>query len=345
MLCCERHTARRKRDRCVGLCRIPMPDSFAIVLLTVLVLLMTGCRRNDKHTCTIAVIPKTTATNVWKAMHGAVLAEAARCGCLVEWNAPESEANYTQQASMVESAVREHVDGIVLAPAHQLVLASSVRKAHDAGIPVVIVDAPIALASSDYTTYIGSNDQEIGKIAADRIGKLTQGRGEVAILGVSPTMQGSTTTEQAFEREIENKFPAMTIEGVAYGLSDWERSMEATADLLGRYPRLNAIFATDGFATSGAASYLQQRHGASRVLLVGVGQEGDIMNAVRTGGVDALIMQDSKTMGYQAIRAIVDKTRHNAVPDRIEVPVLLVDKSNLDSGQVERLLPSRGNSP
>jgi ribose transport system substrate-binding protein len=316
--------------------RLPVNPVWPLLLLAILT---TGCHKEEDRLPTIAIIPKTTATNVWKAMHVAVLEEAAHCHCKIEWNAPESEADYTQQASMVEDAIRRRVSGIILAPAHQLVLASSVKMAREAGIPVIIVDSPIALPANEYAAYIGSSDQEIGFMAADQIGMLLHHKGKVGIIGVSPTLEGSNTKEDAFVHEINDHYPEITVVDVGYGLSDWARSSQAAEDMITKHKDLDAIFASDGFATSGTAHVLQVHKTNRKIRLVGVDQEGDVLKAVRQGSVDSVIVKDSYAIGKLAMSEMTAILQHHPQPNTVVIPVYLVTRKNIDSDQIQHLLP------
>ena len=311
----------------------------------VLALCLCGCHARNHDGFTIAVIPKTTATNVWKSMHIAILEDAKNYPCKIEWNAPESEADYTQQASMVEDAVYRHVSGIILAPDHQLVLASSVKLAKEAGIPVVILDAPISLPTDDYTAFIGSDDVEIGALAADRIGLKLHGSGQVGIIGVSPTLEGSNRREDAFIQRLKERFPQIVVVDIEYGLSDWARSSRAAQDMVDKYPKLDAMFVSDGFATSGAASVLEAHRSVRHIVLVGVDQEGYTLQAVREGLVDSVIVKDSNTMGHLAMLTMMAALQHKPFNKRLYVPVALITQREVDSPQLKRLLPPHFVSP
>lgn len=282
----------------------------------------------------IAVIPKTTATDYWESMHAGILTAAQGRRITILWNAPQSEDNYAEQAQMVEDAINRKVNAIVLAPSHEFVLASAVRHAKAVGIPVVIVDSPIAVPPDHYLAYIGSDDTSIGKIAADRIGSILGGQGEVAIIAVSPTVANSTLRNQAFIAEINKAWPQLKIVDVQYGLSNPRRAQSLTIDLLASHSHLKAIFAVDAFATRGVFAGLMEMHSQQKVRLVGVAQEIDMLDQVRKGNIDALIVQDPYQMGYLAIPAL--ENRANGLRN-IQTQVVLATKQNVDSNAVKSL--------
>ncbi len=278
------------------------------------------------------IVPKSTGTLEWKTMHAAVRVSAKRCECRIEWNAPESEADYPQQANMVEDAIAHHVSGIILAPAHQLVLASAVRNATQKGIPVIIIDSPLALPPNQYVAAIGFSDDEIGFIAADRIGKQLGGVGDVGIIGVSPTLAGPTAREAAFTRELKERYPGIHVVEVEYGLSDLARSSRAAEDIVMRHVGLRALFASDSFAASGAQETLKH-HPERKLILVTVSQEGDILNGIRTGLVDSTIAKNSYQLGETAMQTMLEVLAHKPVRPYTSLPVRLITKSDVEAFQ------------
>jgi len=62
------------------------------------------------------------------------------------------------------------------------------------------------------------------------------------------------------------------------------------------------------------------------------------MFLVRQGEVDSVIIQNSNEMGSLAVRWIAARTRGEAVPDKVELTPVLVNKSNIDSPEIQRLL-------
>lgn len=291
---------------------------------------------------TIAVIPKTTATDYWESMHAGVLDAVKGRRINIFWNAPQSEADYEAQAEMVEDAIQQKVDAIILAPSQEFVLASAVRHAKAEGIRVVIVDSPIAVTPEHYLEYIGSDNKRIGELAASRIGSVLNGHGEVAIVGISPTVEISAQRAQAFIAKLTSTWPHIKIVDMQYGLSDPRRSESLTLDILAKHPALKAIFAIDAFATRGVYSGLKESNAEHRVRLVGVAQELDLLNQLRDGNIDALIVQDPYKMGYLAAKALENPTAH---PHNVNTRVALATHNNLDSSAIRSLWSHYGVDP
>src|SRR3954468_19436027 len=113
--------------------------------VSVLALLLFCARALAAETYTIAVIPKGTTHEFWKAIHaGAVKAkrELATTGVTVNiiWKGPLREDDREQQIQVVENFVGRQVSAIVLAPLDNKALVAPVETAVNGKIPVIIID-------------------------------------------------------------------------------------------------------------------------------------------------------------------------------------------------------------
>ncbi|MCL2660123.1 MAG: substrate-binding domain-containing protein [Acidobacteriaceae bacterium] len=270
------------------------------VVLLLAVPMIAGCRQ--KQPPTVAVIAPAGGLHYWEVFNHQVKAEADAAGIQVQFEAPQEVTDYAEQEQMVEDAIANHVQGIVVAPSHQLVLASVLRKAKKAGIAVVVIGSPIALAAEDFDAFVGWDVKEAGRLAARRFAALMGGKGEIGIVGVSPTVESSSRIEESFAEEIA-RTPHIKLVDVKYGLSDWARARQATLDLLSEHPNLGGIFTTDEFATHAAASTFNSQ-ARRRPVLIGISGERDEFDALLQGKIDALVVSNPQEMGKAAIEAM-----------------------------------------
>jgi len=305
-----------------------------------LVSLAAGC--GHKKPATIMVITPTGGLEYWEKFDRAVKNSAETAGIHTELAAPQSVTDYTEQAQMVENAIARKVQGIIVSPAHQLVLASVLQKAVQARIPVVIAGNPVALSTRDYAAFIGWDEQEAGLLAARRFIALLGGRGEVGVVGVSPTVEGSSLIEKAFADEIA-RAPRLKLVAVKYGLSDWARGHQAVLDLMAEHPDVKGIFTTDEFSTH-AAAYTFENRAAKRPLLIGVSDEMNELEGLRTGRTDALVVshpQELGTRAMQAMRAALSGSDSQSFSTQL--PVSLVDAQSMRDNQIVSMLYRQPN--
>ena len=282
-----------------------------------------GCHRQPP---TIAVIMPTGGLRYWEVFSQEVQKDSA--GLHVETAAPQAVTDYTEQAQMVEDAIAHHVQGIIVSPSHQMVLASVLRKAELRHIPVVVVGTPIALPSRDYAAFIGWDEAEAGRLAARRFVALLGGRGEVGVVGVSPTVEGSSRIEEGFTDEIA-RTPQLKLVGVEYGLSDWARARQATLDLVTDHPKIGGVFTTAEFSTHAAAVAFESWKG-HRPALIGVSEELDELRALHDGGIDALVISDPQELGRRAMQAMrVALSGASASEYSAQLPVQIIERDTM----------------
>src|SRR4051812_36887445 len=145
-------------------------------------------------TLSIAVIPKGTSHEFWKSIHaGAVQAsqELSAAGDSVQiiWKGPLREDDREQQVQVVEGFSSQGVKGIVLAPLDNRALVRPVEEARRAGVPTVIIDS--GLESDSIVSFVATDNEKGGRLAADRIGEVLGGKGRVLMLRYA---EGSAST-------------------------------------------------------------------------------------------------------------------------------------------------------
>ncbi|WP_161557492.1 substrate-binding domain-containing protein [Acidisarcina polymorpha] len=280
----------------------------------------------------IAVIPRTTGTQLWEAEHAGVEAGAKRWNVTLYWNAPTREDDVERQIAMFERAIDQGYDAIVLSPDQPLSLLSSVNRALAHGLRVVVVGSPMPLAAHPGLKQIVNDDSESGRLAARRIGAQLHGHGEVAVLGVDGDLSSLVRRERAFRLELASNSPDVHIVDEEAGAFNRAHVEKTAADIIRTQPRVQAIFALTSEATQGSFAAVQ--NSGSGLILVGC--EQDFAISVTSKEMDSLIVEDTVGMGYQAIQWIMEPGDSNN--SDVELKPLLVTKDNLHQKDVQQML-------
>ncbi len=240
---------------------------------------------------------------------------------------------------MLEDAIRVRPAGLVLAPSHGSVLASGIRHAKERGIPLVLVESAAMVNPEEYVGYVGSNEVAVGSMAARRAGAILGGAGNIAILGVSPTIETTTKRERAFARVIADNFPRIRILDIRYGLGEHLRSAEVVRDICVAYPTVQLLFASDSMGTRGAYAALRN---LPSVRIVGVAQDADLRQFVTAGLIDSLIVQAPYAMGRLAVEMLGNRIAGRSIGDaHVETEIALATRENVQSPEILRLVDRR----
>jgi ribose transport system substrate-binding protein len=301
-------------------------------------LLVSGCNRSaaDRSQKVIAVIPKGVSHSFWLSVKDGADAAGRDLKVEINWKGAASETDIPGQINIVEDAINRRVDGIVLAPSHGESLVPMVQRAQREGIPVTIFDSGIS--TDNYLSYVATDNREGGVLAAKRMGEKLGGKGKVAILGVKKGSVSTDERENGFEATIKEQFPGIQIAQFLYGEASASKSLQAAEDILTAHPDLNGLFASNESSTVGAVRAIRQRNLAGKVVLVGFDATPDLVNNVKEGAIDSLVLQNPFKMGYEGVRTIVDKLNGKEPQKRIDTGVKLLTKENIDTADIQQLL-------
>ena len=295
-------------------------------------LLLAACNREHKRV--IAVIPKGNADLFWQSVHAGAVKAAREKGVEVLWNGPASETDYTMQLQIVDAMVNRHVDAIALAPTDRQGLVTVVDRAADRKVPVIIFDSPVD--TQRFVSQIATDNYKAGQIAAERMGKILNGKGKVVILAVKPGAASTEAREKGFEDLVHQKFPGIQILDKRFGMATVATSMTVAENMLTAHPDLDGIFASNESGAIGAAQALRSRHG--KIKLVGFDWSPALLNDLNSGLIDSLVIQDPFSMGYQSIMAAVQHLDGQSVSKIVDLEPKLIDRENVNAPDVQAQL-------
>ncbi len=305
-------------------------------LLVVVTLLgiagLSGCNRDKKRI--IAVIPKGNAHLFWQSVHAGAVAAARENAVEVEWNGPASEADIPGELKIFDTMINRHVDAIALAPIDKTALVSAVDRASKAGIPVIIFDSPVD--TENFVSQIATDNYHAGEIAAERMGKILNGKGKVAILAVQPGAASTMAREKGFEDYTAKNLPGIKIVDKQFGMAEVAMSLTKAENMLTGHADLDGMFASNESSAIGAAQGIKGR--GSKVKLVGFDSSPTLLEDLKNGVIDSLVVQDPFQMGYESVKAAVAKLDGKPVQKIHNLNPRLVDKSNLNDPDVQRQL-------
>jgi ribose transport system substrate-binding protein len=242
-----------------------------------------GCNANSH---TIAIVPRTTGMALWEPEHEGARLAAAGHGFNVYWNAPTREDDVQGQIALVQRIIEHRYAGLILSPDQNLALMTVVRRALSHNIPTVIVGSRLPLEPGGKLSYVLNDDQEMGKMAAARMGAILEGKGAIAIIGINPAVAGIPERVDAFDAALAAGYPQLRVIERRTGSFNVPYEQQITEEVLNTHPDLSAIFAVSADATRGAYSALVELHKTGRVKLMGCDQ--DLLMPLVSGEMDSV---------------------------------------------------------
>ncbi|HEY5740911.1 MAG TPA: substrate-binding domain-containing protein [Terrimicrobiaceae bacterium] len=287
----------------------------------------------------IAVIPKGTAHWFWKAVEGGAREGAKEAGAEMIWKGSLKEDDPGQQIRIVEQFVSEGVGGIVLAPIDDTALMRPVAAAMQKGIPVVIMDSALkGEPPKDFVCTVSTNNHRAGEMAGEQLGRLLDGKGKVVLFRHK---EGSASTDQREAGFLEaiKKFPDIqVILDNRYSGTTISEAQSTALNVLDKLKEADGIFCSNEPSTLGMLRALKQNNLAGRKRLVGFDTSPGLVEGLKSGEIKALVAQNPKKMGREAVRALVAKMKGETVHAVIDIGATVVTKENLGTPQIQALL-------
>lgn len=312
---------------------MPPYDRFSAPVL-LLALLLTACHATQRKT--IAVIPKATSHLFWVSVQAGAMAAGQALNVDVLWNGPPSETDYARQIQIVDSMIARQVDGLAVAAQDRTTLNASLDRAAAAHIPVTVFDSGVD--STNYLTFLATNNYQAGQMAARKLAALLHGKGKIAMLMHAPGSKSTMDREAGFEDSLRTEFPGIRIAARQYSMSDRSKARDATENFLTAQPDLDGLFASAEPGSVGAALALKSRGLAGKIRFVAFDASDDLVEDLKDGSIDALVAQDPFRMGYEAVKTLVDKLRGTDPPKVIDLSATVVTKGDLDKPRIKALL-------
>jgi len=293
---------------------------------------------------TIALIPGLTTDGFYITMRRGAEAAARAVGAeLVFQGAPEF--NPVLQVPVLDAIIARKPDAILIAPTDKTQLIQPLKKAADAGIPVITVDTFIG--TGQYQTgageadfplaYIASDNVLGGRIAARALAKAIGEKGKVYVSNVKPGISTTDQREEGFKDEMKN-FPNIEVLETQFNDNDANKAASQLQSVFARNPDLVGVFGANLFSALGAANGVQQAGQSGTIKVVAFDAPPSIVDNIKTGLVDIAIAQHPSEIGYFGVMAAFAHLNGQSIPTSIGTGFTVMDKDNIADPAVAQFI-------
>jgi ribose transport system substrate-binding protein len=238
---------------------------------------------------------------------------------------PQTPDDPEQQSALIDEALalQPLPDAFVLSPVHPTRVDDAVRRVAAAGIPMVGFVNPIEAAPS--VAYVSSDDRALAVGIARYLFNHLEGRGRVLIVTGPHDSHTSNDRLQGF-REAVAEFPGISVAGVIAGDYARETARQRTAQWLSEHAELDGCLVANDIMAMGVLDALDAAGRGAAV--VGVNAIPQAVEAIAAGRMLATSDFNAMQIAYLAAECAVRHLRGQPVPERVELPVQIVDAHN-----------------
>jgi ribose transport system substrate-binding protein len=308
-------------------------------------IVLPGCSGGGSQpatTLSVAMIPKGTTHTFWRAIHAGADRAGKELGVEVIWRGPLREDDRDSQVSEVEGFISRGVSGIALAPLDEAALVGPVNDAMSKKIPVVIFDS--GLKGDNFVSFVATDNVKGGQLGGERLVEAMGGKGKVVLLRYAEGHDSTTRREEGFLAALRAHPGIEIVSSNQYGGADVESAYKKSEAVLStlKTPQgglsIDGIFTPNESGTFALLRVLQDNGWAGKVRFVGFDASDGLIQGLRDGKIDGLVVQDPVRMGYLGVTTLVSHIKGQKVERRIDTGVRLVTKDIMDNPDVKELL-------
>jgi len=183
---------------------------------------------------------------------------------------------------------------------------------------------------------ITSDNAAGGQIAADSLGRMTGGKGSVALITASDGGAPAAARIAAFQQQMAARYPGVTVLPVqndAAGSAAQAASF-VSADLKA-HPDLAAVLSLTQDTAQGAINALAQAHKAGKVKLATFDASPFQMTGLTLGTIQLTVAQEPAVEGADAVDQAVNAIAYKQVAAHIQTPMIAITPQNMNNDSVK----------
>ena len=309
----------------------------SLILAFSMAVCLCACTKTDSKKY-IAVITKAVNSDFWHNVNNGVLSAATEYNVTVTFEGPENEEDYNAQNALIEAAVKNGADAIVLSAIDYNNSVDTVNAAVREGVKVIAIDSDVN--SDAVSLFIGTDNiaagKEAGKAAVD--GFSADSEIIIGLVNYNANTDNGNQREKGFREYIGTVSNARIAASVTAESN--EKSATAAAEkLLKQNPRINVIVGFNEWMTLGVGNAVKNLGLSKKVRSVGFDSNLISVGMLETGEMDALIVQNPFAIGYLGVEKAAALISGESLPSsEIYTDVTTVTKENIFDNDIQKIL-------
>lgn len=243
------------------------------------------------------------------------------------------EFDIARQQNQINDFIVRRVDAIALSPCDSRAVATTIRAANEAGIPVFTFDIAVLADNVDIATHVGIENREGGRQAARAAIDVLGGAGQIAIID-HPEVESVIQRTRGFRQEIEQAQKdgaGIEIVSVLPGSGAQDKSFRAAEDILQAHPEVDLIFGINDETALGALAAIERAGRVGQVRVIGFGGKQEALEAVRQGRLAADVVTYPREIGVELVRSISRYMSGEVLPAQTLIRTELVTSESISA--------------
>lgn len=274
----------------------------------------------------LCYVTRTLANEFWGYERDGFETEAKKLGVKYQTFAVNDESSITEQLDKAQSALNQGCSAILASPISATALDSVFKAALAKGVPAIVLND--AKGTLPGVVYVGPDAETIGQTAADYIAKALPNGGEVAQIEGDPGSSNALNRGKGFKAGLANH-PNLKL--VASQSAKWDTNQAQTIAnaMLTANPNIKAFYSQNDGMALGVQAAIDAKGLTGKVTLVGTDGIPQAKKLISEDKYTATVSEKPTTEGATGVQVALWLLAGKKVPDWVDVPAFIVDKSNV----------------
>ena len=273
------------------------------------------------------------ANPFWGDVRDGVMSAARDFTIDISVRGPSLESDIEGQIAIIQQAMGEKPDAIVLAAADYNLLVPLAREIKRRGIHLVCIDSFIN--SDDADVRIGTDSYEGGQKCAAALMRSVNPGETVAVMSY---VKGSSTAIDRESGARDYMKGRVHLLDTLYSNSDARLAYEQAVTLIRQTPLLRGIVALNEPTARGAAQALSESGKADRIALIGFDNSFPVLKYVEKGVIRDTVVQKPFNMGYLGVEMAWQLINGRKPPRVINTGSVDISRQNMFRTENQKLL-------
>ncbi|MGG4455764.1 substrate-binding domain-containing protein [Brevibacillus porteri] len=284
---------------------------------------------------TVALIVRMKHGDYWRTVKLGAEMAAKEYERNLNFYAPDYEEDAQRQMELVQQAIADGSETIVVAPSDEQVLREAIKLTSERAIPILVLDT--VGKDSAVKSYIGTDNYDMGMKAFEKMVFLIEKKGQIALLGTDRVKANAKRREQGVLDLLPRETQVELVANENVPL-DKKQIGEWTRELIRNHPQLKGVIALDASTAIGVAEEIENSGLRDKVKIVAIDSPPEVLEYLQEGIISATIIQKPLSMGYLGVKYAVEASNGEAVPSLVDTGTKVIDRENMFWSENQKLL-------
>lgn len=239
-----------------------------------------------------------------------------------------NEEDINGQIKIVDKAIAQKPDVIVLAALDFDMLVEPAKRIKDSGIKLLTLDS--GLSEKVDECFVGTDSYSGGVFLADKMDKLLKGEGNIVIISHSFRSETAKTRTSGFIAGMKEYNGLAQYGEIFNSKDDINKSYDYVKALLKDHgDEIDGIFATNQICSEGAGMALEESGYKGDIVMLAFDSSVRQNELLANGVINGLVVQQPFNMGYTGVKRAVESAKGKKLPEFEYIEFEYIDRDNM----------------